>query len=292
MGRGPMFKTLLFVTPVLILIGLLVIRFIITQPSFMEADNFIGDYFPDQRWPTFFAGESSYDGTIVFTGLQRDIVEDVLPDDLVLGENNISSDFHPILLITGVQTSGFAGLPTIPIKFSYDEQILIIPFVRHVNGEFWHNYVVRMYLNSDVAVMGGILIWGYPKEKAEFDTASELKIYEGGVELFSSQITRSNGWRSHSEARLEFENFKEMEEILRMPIMGEGIFSWDFTCSYFEWTFPYGEIQEIDMDYEFVNSFAPGMGAWLGEHTNIVEGAWRVENMRWKLEYYPMEYKL
>jgi len=76
---------------------------------------------------------------------------------------------------------------------------------------------------------------------------------------------------------------------MKMPILGTKGTS--YICSYFEWTYSFGEIRKISQSFNFVSEFVSGMSTWLGAHSNLPQGAWQVEDMRWQLDYLPFDCK-
>lgn len=261
-------------------------------PSFLGGGQFEGSYKPDTRIIKALAGVSSYDGKIVYAEIDRNLVADVLPPSLRLADpKGPVVTKHPIILIYGKQKqpeTTLLGPPPLPIA-DYDELILIIPFVQSTNGSHWHNYVVRMYLDSPAAVFGGNVFFGYRKELAELDDTSGFDVSQSGILRFEAADNPTSAWMSAAEADMQFTHFKDLREIMEMPILGTKDFM--YVCSYFVWNFDNADLRRIHTSFRFVSKFTAGMNPWtnLGPLSEFAANAFEVRNLHWWL-YFPLPY--
>lgn len=259
---------------------------------FLGPDDFEGEFEPrdgDAAW----GGEAIYLGRVVFLHLARTEVAKVLPSGLQLAANESASlpDLHPVILLFGHQTETKLVYPfwTPEAGDDYNELILLVPFVQRLNHLRWHNYVVRMYLDDDLAIQLGNDYYGLRKQKAVFEeTATRFAVTRDLIERFEFLPTATGAWMSDPAAEASLANYPEMKQIAAMPVIGRP--SWtEFICSYFEWDFAGTQVRAISGTSEFLQPFDNGMDAWvaLGPVANVTDGAWQLENFRWRIAFPP-----
>jgi hypothetical protein len=260
--------------------------------GFLGPDDFDGDFKP-RAFDTFWGGEAIYHGRVVFLHLPRSEVAKVLPSDLQLAPRKLPSEpaVHPVILLFGHQTETKLVLPigTPQVGDDYNELILLVPFVQGLDKQRWHNYVVRMYLDDDVAIQLGNDYYGLQKKKAEFqETPARLSVTRELVEYFAFQPGAAGNWMSDATAQTTLANYAEMKEIAEMPVIGRP--SWtSYICSYFEWSFANAEAGSLSGTSTFLQQFDAGMAGWvaLGPVANVTDGAWQVRKIRWRMGYPP-----
>ncbi len=76
------------------------------------------------------------------------------------------------------------------------ESILLIPFVQHTNGPRWHAFVVRIYLDNEIAETLGNWPYGYFKQLAAFEEMQtgpthDLDVVRELAQMFEWQATGS-----------------------------------------------------------------------------------------------------
>ena len=123
--------------------------------SFIAPDDFEGDdRHPPRGPPPTGVGHSVFTGFVVFTNVERAVVTPLLAPGLCLAETKKHLAFHPIVHIVGQQQQtgwSFGSGREHEVDQPYGEFILIVPFVLQPPGTQWHNFVVRMYLESAIA---------------------------------------------------------------------------------------------------------------------------------------------
>jgi hypothetical protein len=259
---------------------------------FLGPDDFEGDFEPrdgDAAW----GGEAVYLGRVVFLHLTRAEVVKMLPNDLQLAAKKSTSqpDLHPVILLFGRQTQTKLVYPfwTPEAGDDYNELILLVPFVQRLNQQRWHNYVVRMYLDDDLAIQLGNDYYGLRKQKAAFEeTDTRFSVTRDLIERFAFQPTETGAWMSDPDAEATLDNYPEMKQIAAMPVIGRP--SWaDYICSYFEWDFEGAQVRSISGTSEFLQPFDTGMDSWvaLGPIANVTDGAWQLEEFRWRIAFPP-----
>jgi hypothetical protein len=266
-----------------------------TTATFLGPGDFEGD-FEGQPSPVEFGGEAKYLGRVLFLNLARDTVDDVLPGELELAPNTSTTlpEHHPVILLFGHQTQTALVYPfwTPEIGSDYRELILMIPFVRKTGGQYWHNYVVRMYLEDFWATLLGNQHYGLQKIRANFsETATTFEVILESISMFTSKATDNGSWTSDAEAETGLTNYTQMKKIIGMPVLGRlnEVLGKPFICSYFEWNTQDAEVRSILGTARFVEPFVTGMLSWqeLGEIASVSEGAWELRGLRWRIGYPP-----
>ena len=127
-----------------------------TQPAscsttFLGPEDFIGDW-DEVKPPAISGGESTYDGAIALSNVDRTIVKNVLPPAWELATPKTSDPCHPILILFGHQTAlkafpplfnffaSFGGAPA-----DYTEMMVLVPYVHKTGRSKMHTFAVRMF---------------------------------------------------------------------------------------------------------------------------------------------------
>jgi hypothetical protein len=237
--------------------------------------------------------QSTYEGAIVTTLLDRDLVSAILPAGLELAAPSAGPiATHPVLYLLGRQNDPLGlqnGTPQrIPTARPYTELILLIPFtVRSGGSSRWHSYAARMYLDNDGAIVIGNGIYAYSKERGDFDVfgdTTEVRWQDNTV--FSAEVTDDGNWMAASAAAAPggLPGFAEAMAIFDMPIVGHNVLL-GFVCSYFEWDVTNAQVAAATSSHCFLQEFRAGMQGWvdLGFLENAENGAFKVRNVQWRL---------
>jgi hypothetical protein len=270
-----------------------------STPGFWGADDFEGTYKPASG--PMMNGTTTFNGEIVFANLPSGVVDDVLPADLQLAPNvGDMPGQHPIVLVFGAQTELRSSAPLITTEAQYGdyrELMLLIPFVRKVGETKWHTWVVRMYLDWQVGVDGGNLLYGYRKDLAVLarDTPHPappdfvFKVSQLGVARFNAPVTFGGPLLDNATADTSLPNYRAMKAIFEMPILG----AWPpptgypstYICSYFVFDWSAAFARKSSSRFQFVSEFAPNMSQWVsrGAISNLTDGEFGVTGLVWEL---------
>lgn len=259
----------------------------VTTGAFLGSDDFTGCWIPRSS-DAVTGGEAIYNGRLVFVNIDMDTVADVLPANLTLApQTSGMSEVHPALLMFGHQTDTkwVIGGITAPVGQDYQELALVIPFVQVNNKPFWHNYVVRMYLNDDAARILGNLHFGYAKQDATFnEMSSQITVSAPATPVFTATTTPMGAWQS--AMTFGGANYADIKTILDMPILGKHE-TGNLICSYFEMDYSNAstEVRAINSQQQFLSPFTTGMASWpaLGQLDNVADGAIEVNLLEWRI---------
>ena len=267
----------------------------LTSGSFLGPRDFTGSYAP-RTHDAVAGGRATYRGTIVFTNLDRTLVESVLPPELKLAQNSASPGLHPVIFLYGhpENSSWFiASTPIIPGP-NYQELMLLVPFVLEKTGTRWHTFVVRMYLDDATAIWIGNTFFGYAKEPGTSqESGSELTGIEvterdaGGTAKFHA-VTEATGPARPDAQATTIPNYGAIKTILAMPVVGKHAVL-GLVCSYFELNFATATVAPVSSLHEFLSPFVPPMAGWssLGTLSSVPDGAVGVQNVDWRIEQPP-----
>jgi hypothetical protein len=266
-----------------------------TALPFPTPADFVGHYGP-RAGPVKTGGQSTYDGTVVVSMLERALVQAILPGDLTLAQPQAMLTHHPVVHLIGQQRDlypVFQGVQQ-PIRTlpDYREMILLIPYVVRGTGLEWHNYAARMYLDNQQAVNGGNTVYAYAKELATLvyttkPPHTDARVAVQTIPFFTSAVELTGAWRNAANAHATIPRWDDLIELFNMPVLGYD--SARVLCSYFEWTLTSAEFAPATSIFAFLESFRPGMAAWvaLGPMNSAPDGAIGVRGVRWRLASLP-----
>jgi len=245
--------------------------------------------------PPISHGSSVFDGVVVFSNVEAGLVQAMLPHGVTLAaKKDPEQQFHPIVHIAGVQHDtkwALNGGPEVPGD-EYNEFILLIPFVVHDGGSLWHSYAVHMYLDHEFAVEIG-RFFAYRKTVGfvhlQRDVVS-VRVETDGHQTFSGQHDDiDEGFSGDlAQANAGMANFQDMRAILGMPVLGVDPDTGDRLCSYFDLDFSKATIAAIDATFSYTTFFDPNNLA-PGKRTNVADGAMRIQDVNWHLDFPPLE---
>lgn len=180
----------------------------------------------------------------------------LLPHGLELGEQAVTRPgTHPVILLFNEMLAVHLTIPSALPSLSYRELSLGIPhcYIGGRLGPFY--YQPRLFLDSLLATIGGVLYWGFPKRLASFsladgafavnDALTSLAYSEAGPELPFSAYPNFDSIRAMHEQPL----------VLMLPA-GVGPF---FVCSNFDKLWAQGTLQPLETTARIDSSFVPGL---------------------------------
>lgn len=264
----------------------------------LDTSNFVGGCKPSAV-PVTDGAQSTYEGAILVTMLDSDLVDDILPTGLSLAQNKDPTiQTHPVIVLLGVQGDLRLLQGGKPVDLGvqpYTELILMIPFVVRDSGLKWHNYAVRMYLDNAQAIVIGDIFYAYAKEPAFFvNTATTTTVLQVG-RVFKIDVQDAGPTTDLAAPGVALPaGLSQIDEVFKMPIVGHFDGwpypyppppSYPFSCSYFEFDFSQTKVTPANGVFRFIQEFRPGMSGWvsLGEIANSPNGAFRISGMRWRL---------
>jgi len=257
---------------------------------FLGPQDFSGTYTPKCGTATA-GGEATYHGNLVFTNLDRPLVQAVLPPELKLAPNSAAPGLHPVIYLYGRPTDTKWIVADTPILIgpNYQELMLLVPFVQESTGSMWHNYVVRMYLDDANAIWIGNLFFAYAKEwGTSQESGTEVTEFAAGSAKFHANIQPTGPWEPSAQAEATMPNYQAIQTILAMPIVGRRS-SGQLVCSYFELNYANATVAPVQSSHEFLEPFVPGMSGWVGLGTvsSVVNGAVAVRDLNWRIKQPP-----
>lgn len=234
--------------------------------------------------------QSTYNGLVSVTNLNRDMVKQVLPVNLQLAEPLVSTAEHPVIHLVGHQRSPQQlkkGHPS-PLGEPYQEMILLIPFVVRDGDHQWHSFAVRMYLDDVEPILVGNSVYAYSKEFANFTESGDSVHRATHISnvlgaLYTCELELKGGWRSANDDALP--RWIDLKAIFEMPIVGFDFIR--FVCSYWEWEYSAAEVALAASTHRFLRPFRSGMGDWvrLGNLQNATDGSVAIRGLRWRLAF-------
>jgi hypothetical protein len=266
-------------------------------PGFLGPDDFNGKY-DKLPTPIPMGGQSSFTGDAAVTNLSRTIIEEILPTELQLAENTEAPSLHPVIMLFGIQHNLEWTMPggwSFPLDKAYNEIMLIVPFVQSTHGEYWHNWVVRMYLDWQWAVDRGNVYFGLQKELGQFvrDFATgvgveyTLEVSKSGIEKWQGSISPETAWMTEAQAQASLENYEAFKEIFKMPVLGawSTLAGKQWVCSYFDWNMGKGSVRQSRVDHEYKSNFVPNMESWVntGIMQSEADGGFGLKDLQWRM---------
>jgi hypothetical protein len=250
-------------------------------------------------------GQSTYNGSIAVTQLDRSLVQSALPGDLRLAQRLDGGNTHPVIHLVGHQRNLKYLSNGIPIDSpipDYQEMILLIPFVIRGSGSKWHNFVVRMYLNSAVPIILGDLVYAYaklPGQLAESGARDDLTTAITDLSVtfllvFKDDVRVTGPWSTSDTAGLALPPWKDLQEILKMPLLGADVAQNTIVrtvCSYWEWDLTSAEVAPVTSRHQYLQACAEGMSGWvkLGQLSSDPKGSFAIRGLRWRMATAPAD---
>jgi acetoacetate decarboxylase len=263
--------------------------------------DFIGSY--DPRAADMQDGaQSTYDGSIVVTLIDRALVANVLPSGFTLASRSDGGSEHPVIHLVGHQRNlklvNGGVLQQAPDP-DYQEVILLVPFVLRGNGTKFHSFVVRMYLDDLAAIAIGNTVFAYNKELgalAESGPSDNLtmQVWLLLVKFFQGNVQLTGQWIASNAAGTAVPRWSDLQRIFDMPILGVDTLVGTTAvvrevCSYWEWDYTNAEVCAATSQHRFFHPFRYGMDGWvnLGSLSSAADGAVAIRGLRWRLARQP-----
>jgi len=244
-------------------------------------------------------GQSTYNGSIAVTLLDRFLVQSALPGDFRLAERNDGGTTHPVIHLVGHQRDLMllkGGVPHPAGAPDYQEMILLIPFVNRGSGSKWHTFALRMFLDQAPEVAIGNITFAYAKvlgQLAEIglpdDLTTRITVL---LRVFEGNLRRTGPWRTLDNARMTLPPWKDLQEIFKMPVVGADV-ALDVVvrtvCSYWEWDYTNAEVAPATSRHQFLQTLRDGMDGWvqLGPLSSDPNGTFAIRGLRWRLAAQP-----
>jgi hypothetical protein len=264
--------------------------------AFLGSKDFQGKWLIDTG-PVTVGGQSTFTGLLSFTNVPRDLVARELPNGYELAPRRTGgqADKHPVLLCFGDHGDGvLKGIPGFPDKtgYHYSEVIAAAPFVRRRGQPGWFTFVLRMYLDSHLAVSLGNRVFGYRKQKGTLlwtgDQAEVWAKPKGAKEekkYLEGELVWGAGWYDGNAALERIPNFAEMQKIMSTRVLGWKTGARKLVISRFEWNVSRAKVATAKTSYRMVRPFQTSMSAWpnLSPFENARDGAVVVRGVLWRL---------
>jgi hypothetical protein len=206
-------------------------------------------------------------------------VQRFLPNGLVLGAQNVTPPgTHPVILSFNSLYRAIMSVPTLLPTLTYHEFTFGVPYSYvqpgtlgrmfgavlgrggdQLRGPYY--YMPRLFLDSVLATMGGVLYWGYAKKLARFklSTGSFAIDAENGVPQISLE------WDILGEPRpvSAFPHFEPVREMLAQPLVSQMPVGMGplFVVADFNKRWDLATLQPTATTVRVDNEIVPGFGA-------------------------------
>ena len=162
-------------------------------------------------------------------------VRALLPPGLVLGNQSVTKvGTHPVIASYNDLTRAQMSIPSLLPVLHYNEYTLGIPYTfigrngLNANSPGPYYYMPKLFLNSNLAVLGGIAFWGFTKTPARFDVfADNIVIRDVSEKPMTSLAWTPSGPFKTIAGYRKFEPIRQMLDqplISQVPPMGGPIF--------------------------------------------------------------------
>jgi hypothetical protein len=193
-----------------------------------------------------------------------DSVRSLLPSGLALGEQSVTpSGTHPVIVSFNDLSRAQMSVPSLLPVLNYHEYTLGIPYSYIARGGMNRNtpgpyyYMPRLFLNSVLAVIGGIGFWGFLKSLASFNVDDEQFI----ISSETDQLLTSLSWKATGEFKpiSAYRNFEAVRQMLDQPLISQlpPIGGFVFVVSDFDRRWDVATVRPIQATLEIDASFAP-----------------------------------
>jgi hypothetical protein len=200
----------------------------------------------------------------------------MLPDGLELGAAEVAeAGKHPVVLYFGNMFKAQLSVGPFPAPTDYREHVVGVPYTVYkagrggcggYRGPFF--YMPQLYLDSLVFTLGGLIVWGFNKARANFK--QESRISEETTHHSYAVSSRRWGdklvdvtWHAESEAeRVECNKaFEIQRRIMSQPVISRqplaiGPF---FSCSDYDKTWSTADVKPIRTRTSIRSLYVPGL---------------------------------
>jgi hypothetical protein len=194
-----------------------------------------------------------------------DTVRGLLPAGLDLAPQSVTApDLHPVLMGFGRQENvtmeHLGWLPIFPMN--YLEYFIGIPAVQRRGCGPYHEpylYMARLYLNSFLPVLGGVLFWGFPKELAVIKQGPghfQVSTLRGQQPLISLESTATGDF----SAALAHQNFAFVGGLLGQRLVEKSLDAHGpLLSATMTWDLAQAELRPLQATMEIASAFLPGL---------------------------------
>jgi hypothetical protein len=201
--------------------------------------------------------------------LPSDRVARLLPPGIELGPQDVTAPgTHPVIISFNELSRVRTTMPSLMPTLSYREYTFGIPYSYATRGMMTARslgpfyYMPRLFLDSFLAVMGGVMFWGYAKQSAEFaDTDTSCSIRSTDDEPLTELTWTPAGDYADVDA---YENFAPVRRMLDQPLISmlpPGIGTLPVIAD-FEKQWSQARLRPIEtslaVNSEFLEGFTPG----------------------------------
>ncbi|MEP6733532.1 MAG: acetoacetate decarboxylase family protein [bacterium] len=191
-------------------------------------------------------------------------VESLLPSGLALGDQTVTpKGTHPVIVSFNDLSRAVMSVPTLLPVLNYHEYTLGIPYSYVSRGGMNRNspgpyyYMPRLYLNSVLAVLGGIGFWGFLKRLASFKVDEEQFI----ISTETDELLTSLTWKPAGEHRPvgEYAFFEPIRQMLDQPLISQlpPLDGFPFVVSDFDKRWDVATVRPLETTVEIDAAFVP-----------------------------------
>ena len=204
----------------------------------------------------------------VTLALPREHVSTLLPYGLVLGPQHVTPPgTHPVIMLFHQVVRAHMSVPTLLPSLSYYESIIGIPDCYLSYGPIDDTtpgpflFEPRLYLDSVLAIAGGVLYWGFAKRMATFRVTAErfvISAEQGGT--LTCLESRPTSEFQPIDSCAHFDPIRRMHDqplVLMLPC-GIGPF---FVCANFDKDWRRGSLRPLETVTHIEQVFVPGLDA-------------------------------
>jgi hypothetical protein len=197
----------------------------------------------------------------------KDAVRNLLPAGLELGDQDVTpGGTHPIVLLFNDMIRAELSFPNLMPSLTYHEHFIAVPFTFLSPTSFTpgypgpYYYLVKGYLDSFLATVGGRYLWGLPKELANLQvTSNQYVVFDPcGKRLTSLSWNQDSGKDFRSVGELP--NFDPIRWMLTRPIisMMPAALGPFFVVSEFQIQWEAATLRPLQTKVEVDVAFVPG----------------------------------
>jgi hypothetical protein len=153
-------------------------------------------------------------------------VEALLPPGLALGPQDVTPPgTHPVIASYNDLTRAQMSVPSLLPVLNYNEYTLGIPYSYIARGGLNRNspgpyyYMPKLFLNSTLAVIGGVGFWGFRKDPAFFHVGDDRFV----IRTQREQTLTSLAWTPTGKFKPinEYPNFEPVRRMLDQPLISQ-----------------------------------------------------------------------
>lgn len=202
----------------------------------------------------------------VTLSLPTSTVRALLPAGLELGRQDLTEepDTHPVVLLFHEIFRAKMSIPSLLPDLTYHEHSVGIPFsylTRSARGgpaAGPYYFMPSVLLDDALAVLGGVLYWGFVKRMAEVRArGNDFTVAESGRPLVSLDSRPVGEFLPLSR----FPSFEIIRSVLDQPVIssvpfGVGPF---FASSHFEKRWQQADVRPLEASLEIFEAYVPGL---------------------------------